>query len=218
MIGDDETVLVISRSGTTTDVLRVVERAKGGHRVVGLVGTPGTPIAETCDDVVLLDYADERSIVQTRFATTGLAVLRHSLGLTPEGLVADGRAALEAELPPPGARQFVFLGSGWTVGVAQEAALKCRESAGSWTEAYALWEYQHGPISVAGEHTVVWSFAPVPQVIADAVRATGALLVEPRRDPLAELVTVHRLALRLAAENGRDPDVPPHLTRSVQLA
>lgn len=216
-IGDDETLLVISRSGTTTDVLRVLERTGGRNPVVGVLGTPDSPLARGCGSVVLLDYADEVSVVQTRFASTVLAVLRQSLGLAPDGLPVEARTALAVPLPSGEYRQFVFLGTGWTVGVAQEAALKCREAAGVWTEAYALWEYQHGPISVAGEHTLVWSFAAVPQVVADAVHATGATLVTPSLDPLAELVTVHRLALRLAAAAGRDPDRPPHLSRSVRL-
>lgn len=217
-IGADETVLVISRSGTTTDVLRVIERARGRNHVVGLLGTPGSPIAKACDEVVMLDYADETSVVQTRFASTVLTVLRHSLGLTPDGLVEDARAALTRALPEQGPHQFVFLGTNWTVGVAQEAALKCRESAGVWTEAYALWEYQHGPISVAGPHTLVWALCPVPEFVAEGVRATGATLLEPALDPMAELVAVHRLALSLAAAAGRNPDTPPFLSRSVQLA
>ncbi|MFD7987018.1 SIS domain-containing protein [Kitasatospora indigofera] len=216
-IGEDETVLVISRSGTTTDVLRVIERAAGRNPVAGILGTPHTPIADACDAITLLDYADEVSVVQTRFASTVLTVLRHSLGLTPDTVADQARTALARPLPEPGHTQFVFLGTNWTVGVAQEAALKCRESAGVWTEAYALWEYQHGPISVAGPHTLVWSLSPVPPVVADAVRATGATLVEPELDAMAELVAVHRLALRLAAAADRDPDTPPHLSRSVQL-
>lgn len=54
------------------------------------------------------------------------------------------------------AGQFTFLGRGWTHGVAQEAALKMREAAGAWTEAYPAKEYRHGPISVTGPRSVVW--------------------------------------------------------------
>ncbi len=46
-------------------------------------------------------------------------------------------------------RRIVFLGAGWTVGLASEAALKLREAAGAWTESYPAMEYRHGPISAA---------------------------------------------------------------------
>src|SRR3712207_7559300 len=41
-----------------------------------------------------------------------------------------------------------FLGRGWTIGLANEAALKLRESAQAWTESYPAMEYRHGPISI----------------------------------------------------------------------
>jgi fructoselysine-6-P-deglycase FrlB-like protein len=43
-------------------------------------------------------------------------------------------------------------------------------------------------------------------------------LVALGRDPLADLVVVHRLAAALASARGLDPDNPRHLTRSVILA
>ena len=45
--------------------------------------------------------------------------------------------------------QVSFLGRGWTVGLANEAALKLRESVQFWAEAYPAMEYRHGPISIA---------------------------------------------------------------------
>ena len=61
------------------------------------------------------------------------------------------------------AEQFTFLGRGWTCGLAQEAALKMREAAGAWTEAYPAMEYRHGPISIAGPGRVTWMFGDVPE-------------------------------------------------------
>ena len=48
-----------------------------------------------------------------------------------------------------GIAQITFLGRGWTVGLAREAALKCREAAAFWAEAYPAMDYRHGPISIA---------------------------------------------------------------------
>lgn len=123
-------------------------------------------------------------------------------------------AALEAE-------QFTFLGRGWAYGIAQEAALKMREAAGAWTEAYPVMEYRHGPISVTGPGRVTWWFGDpeaLPSGLADDIARTGGQLVALGRDPLADLVVVHRLAVALAAARGLDPDNPRHLTRSVILA
>jgi glucosamine--fructose-6-phosphate aminotransferase (isomerizing) len=213
----DETVVVLSRSGTTSDVLRVVEGLQGRRHVVGIVGEPNTPIAQACDEVVLLDYADEQSVVQTRFATSALVLLRASLGADQSGLVAQGRAALELDLPAELPRHVVFLGSDWTIGLAHEAALKCREAAGAWTESYAIMEFQHGPIAVAGPHSLVWSLTPMPDFVRSSIEETGATVVAPELDPIAQMAAVHRLALRLAQANGRDPDHPLFLSRSVQL-
>ena len=158
--------------------------------------------------------------MQTRFATTGLSLLRRSLGEDLTAAAKDGEEALTAPLPVEGAafaelRHVVFLGDKWSAALCQEAALKIREAAGFWTEAYPLFEYQHGPISCAGPQSLVWAFCDVPDWVAADIEATGARLEVGRLDPQAELVRVHRLAVELALREGRDPDRPPHLSRSV---
>ena len=219
-VADDEHIVVISRSGTTADVIELVERHRRTHRITAILGDVDTPLGRLCDRVVHLGFADERSIVQTRFATTVLTALRASIDAVPPTLLDDARAALEAPLPadPASLRQTVFLGHRWTVGLAHEAALKVRESAGAWTEAYPVWEYQHGPISCAGPDSLVWGLGGMPDPVADDVRSTGATVHVDGLDAQASLVLVHRLALALAREAGRDPDHPPFLSRSVLVA
>jgi fructoselysine-6-P-deglycase FrlB-like protein len=212
-----ETVLLLSRSGTTGDVLRLGRAVAGRNRTVAIVGTPGSPIDTVADTHVVLGWADEQSVVQTRFATTALTALRASLGEDLSGLAAQGALALAAPLPAPELTHLVFLGTGWTLGLAHEAALKCREAAGAWTEAYPIAEYEHGPISCAGPRSLVFSFGPVPVATAAAIRATGATLEVAELDPQAELVRLQRQAVAMAGRAGRDPDHPPHLNRSVQL-
>jgi fructoselysine-6-P-deglycase FrlB-like protein len=212
-------VVAISRSGTTTEVLRTLERLRGSIATVAVTAVPGSPIASTADDTIVLDFANEQSVVQTRFATTALAVLREHIGDRLEAAIVDGEAALTEALPaePTEFKQFVFLGQGWTVGLADEAALKLREAASAWTEAYPAMEYRHGPISAAGRGTLVWAIGPVdPGVLADAAD-TGATIVNGGSDPMAELVLIQRMAVGLAEAHGLDPDHPKHLTRSVVL-
>ncbi|MFC6933956.1 SIS domain-containing protein [Actinomadura yumaensis] len=157
-------MLALSRSGTTTEVLDVLRRVRGTIPTVAITADPGTPVMDAADDVVVLDYADERSVVQTRFATTQLVLLRAHLGEDVSAAIEDAGRALAEPLPRGAAEaeQFTFLGRGWTVGLAHEAALKMREAAGAWTESYPAMEYRHGPISITGPGRVVWSFGEPP--------------------------------------------------------
>ncbi|MEW2609741.1 SIS domain-containing protein [Streptomyces sp. NPDC047880] len=213
-------VLALTRSGTTTEVLDLLDRLKGGTRTTAVTGDPDTPVMTAADDLVVLDFADERSVVQTRFATTTLTLLRAHLGLHPGTAVTDARTALAEPLPEGlvTCGQFTFLGRGWTVGLANEAGLKMREAALAWTEAYPAMEYRHGPISVSTTGTATWMLGDAPDGLAEEVRGTGALWIAGRLDPLAELIRVQRLAVAVATSRGLDPDSPRHLTRSVILA
>ncbi len=148
-----------------------------------MTATHGQPLDALVDDQLLLDFADERSVVQTRFPTTVLAMARAAYGDNVDHLVADGAAALAAPLPadPADIDHLVFLGTGWTVGLANEAALKVRESAQAWSESYPAMDYRHGPIAVAGPRSLVWSFGPVPADLDESIRDAGA---RPYRDGL----------------------------------
>ncbi|MGV4885907.1 SIS domain-containing protein [Streptomyces viridosporus] len=212
-------VVALSRSGTTTEVLDLLGRLKGTTRTTAVTADPATPVMSLADEPVVLDHADERSVVQTRFATTALTLLRAHLGLHTEAVVEDARTALEAPLPEGlvDCAQFTFLGRGWTVGLAHEAGLKMREAALAWTESYPAMEYRHGPISITTRGTATWMLGPAPDGLARQVRDTGGRWIEGTLDPLAELVRVQRLAVAVAAARGLDPDRPRHLTRSVVL-
>ncbi|WP_326953737.1 SIS domain-containing protein [Amycolatopsis sp. NBC_01286] len=213
-------VLAMTRSGTTTEILTALERTRPGTRVTTITAVADSPAAALSDDVVCLPYADERSVVQTRFPTTQLLLLRAHLGLPTDRALADVSRALTTPLAPEllAASQISFLGADWHVGVANEAALKVREAAAWWTESYSAMEYRHGPIAVAAPGRAVWSLAPLDAGLVSQIEATGGYLRQGELDPLAELVLVQRLAVALAEAAGRDPDRPAHLTRSVVLA
>ena len=189
-------VVAISRSGTSTEVLDAL-----------------------VDTRLLLDFADEISVVQTRFPTTVLALARAAFGEDLSGLVADGRTALAAPLPaaPADIDHLVFLGTGWTYGLANEAALKVREAAQAWSESYPASDFRHGPVAVAGRRSLVWMFGDVPAGLDEVARAAGAVVRRDGLDPIAQLVLAQRFALGLAVQRGLDPDRPRLLTRSVVL-
>ena len=213
----DRTV-VISRSGTTTEILRAM--ADATSPVTAITAVPGSPVAGAATHPVVLAFADEESVVQTVFATTALTLLRGSLGAPLDKVIAQasdvvGAASLPADVET--AEQFTFLGSGWAYGVALEAGLKMREAAGSWTESYPQLEYRHGPIAVAQPGRAVWVFGSPAEGILRDVRATGAAAVAGELDPLVDLIRVQSLAVRRAQARGLDPDRPRALARSVVL-
>ena len=215
-----DAVVALTRSGTTTEVLELVDRIRGRVRTIGVIGDETSPLVSLVDDAVLLPFADEKSVVQTRFATTALALFRASLGEDLTGAIDDAAAVLAKsddgdELRD--AEQYSFLGRGWTVGLAHEAALKMRESSQSWTESYPSMEYRHGPIAIAAPGRVTWQFGEAPEGLAAQVESTGARFVQHPIDPLADLVRLHRVALDRAVARGLDPDQPRNLTRSVIL-
>jgi CRISPR-associated protein Cas5a/b/c len=216
-------VVAICRSGTTTEVLKLLRATS--LPTLAVTGDPTTPIMESADAVVVLDFADEKSVVQTRFATTALTLLRAHLARTepsllPADLVAQATEAVNAQLPSGAVArtQFTFLGAGWTNGIAHEAALKVREASGSWTESYPAMEYRHGPISVTDENSVVWFFGAPPEELVAEVKRAGAIVSVSALDPVADLIRVQRLAVAIAESKGLNPDEPRNLTRSVILA
>jgi len=215
-----DVLVAISRSGTTTEVVHALQTAGLAGRRLALVGVAGTPVDTEADAAIVLDFADEESVVQTRFATSALTLLRETVEPgAAEAAAADARDALAAPLPvaPGEVEQWTFLGRGWTVGLAHEAALKLRESAQAWTEAYPLFEYRHGPISIAAPGRVIWSLGPLDGAVAEELGRTGATVIAGDHDPLAALVLAQRTAVAAAEARGLDPDRPRNLTRSVVL-
>jgi fructoselysine-6-P-deglycase FrlB-like protein len=212
-------LLYISRTGTTTEVLDALRRAPRDTPATAITADPDAPLAREARHVVLLDFADERSVVSSRFITSSIVLLRAHLGTDVRSLPAAAEREVARPLPPELAEraEFTFLGRGWAAPVADEAALKLREAARTWAESYPAMEYRHGPISVSDENTVVWALGDVPpDLLADA-RRTGATVIASDADPLVALIGAQRLAAELAEWKGIDPDQPRALSRSVIL-
>ncbi|MCS0498537.1 SIS domain-containing protein [Protaetiibacter mangrovi] len=218
---DYDAVIGITRSGTTTEVVQALRTLPAGVRRIVVTGVADSPCAELADEVLLLDFADERSVVQTRFPTTFLFLARAAFGEDVSALPGLAEAALAegAPEPPAGFDHVVYLGRGWTYGLAQEAALKIREAAQAWAESYPLLDYRHGPLAVAHPGSLVWFLGAVDDGLARDIEATGATVVQrAATDPLVELALAQQLAVRTAGSRGLDPDTPRHLTRSIVLS
>ncbi|MDP5228297.1 MULTISPECIES: SIS domain-containing protein [Arthrobacter] len=216
---DYDAVVAITRSGTTTEVLDVLTQLKGTVKTIALIGDINSPIIDVADVIIGLPYADEQSVVQTRFATTALVYLLTSLGQGFDVAIEQAKAAVSDPVDQGllDAEQFTFLGRGWTVGLAHEAGLKMREAVQGWTESYPAMEYRHGPISIAAPNRVTWLFGEEPEGLAADVAKTGARYISTGLHPLAELARVHRVTLERARVRGLNPDLPRNLTRSVIL-
>lgn len=216
-----DAVIAITRSGTTTEVAEALEALPAGVRKVVVTGVEDSPCAALADEVVLLDFADEESVVQTRFPTTLLLLARAAFGEDVSALPDRAAAVLASDAPDlPGVfDHVVYLGRGWTYGLAEEAALKIREAAQAWAESYPLLDYRHGPLAVAHPGSLVWLIGTTDDDLARDIRTTGATVVQGLADdPLIELALAQRFAVRVAESRGLDPDQPRHLTRSIVLS
>jgi fructoselysine-6-P-deglycase FrlB-like protein len=215
-----DSVVAITRSGTTSEVLRALATVPASVRKIGITADASAPVRDAVDQLLVLDYADEQSVVQTRFATTVLTLLRAHVGHDLGPAVQQAQTALAADLDDGWLDRphYVFLGTGWALGVAREAALKVQEAAAAWSESHPALEYRHGPIAAATENSVVWMLGVADEALAADVRRTGATVVSSGGDPQAELVLAQRVAVATAQLRELDPDRPRYLGRAVVLA
>lgn len=216
-------VVAITRSGVTTEIVDLLKRLnepKSGTSTptVVITAVKHCAAADAAGKAIVMEFADEQSVVQTRFATAGLTLLRASLGENLDPVISQGQTALELPIDDLiTAEQVTFIGRGAALGLATEAALKCREAAQLWTESYPAMDYRHGPIAIAQPGRLVWSLGESPVGLREEVEATGAQFVNHQLDPQAELVVAQRFAVAVALDRGLDPDRPRALSRAVLL-
>ncbi|THJ67306.1 SIS domain-containing protein [Arthrobacter echini] len=212
---DYDRLIAISRSGTTSEVIELIDSVSDMTTVV-ITAVTDSPAAEIADEVIGLRFADEQSVVQTRFATTALTLLRAHLGEDVEALSREAETALAVDISDLlDIDQVTFLGRGFAVGLAFEAALKAREAAQFWSESYPALDYRHGPISIAEPGRLVWLLGELDEDLAADIGTTGARFVHHDLDAAAGLIVAQRFAVALAEKQGLDPDNPRSLTRSV---
>lgn len=166
-------VVLVSRSGKTTEVLRAAEllKAKPGIRTVGVTCNPSSALKEMCTRAITLPWADETSLVMTRSFTSilllfqrvaarfaGDAALSSALDALPEKTthwLRDNADKIRALGTGRAFADFVFLGQGTHYWLAQEAALKMTEMSSSYAQAYHTLEFRHGPRAIASKATLV---------------------------------------------------------------
>ncbi len=211
-------VVAITRSGTTTETIDLLRNLKGKVPTVVLTAVHGSPVTELASDSIVMDFADEKSVVQTRWATAALGLLRTQFGTDLVELSKQAEIALAEDLGElPTMDEITYIGAGWTIGLALEAALKTREAAQFWAEAYPAMDYRHGPLSISQPGRAVWAFGEIEADLISDIAQTGASFESSTLDPMAHLIKAQRLAIALARGKGMNPDYPRNLSRSIIL-
>ena len=171
---EGKTLLVaVSRSGSTTETVRVVEKFKRENRgpVLAITNYGNQPLASLADLTLAVEKGQEQSVAQTRsFASMFVASTAMSL------LVADRQDEYKSmsKLPEVGQKlmtcyetqakeigenmnfdRFYFLGSGLRYGLACEVNLKMKEMTLTHSEPFHFLEFRHGPMSMVNENAVV---------------------------------------------------------------
>jgi glucosamine--fructose-6-phosphate aminotransferase (isomerizing) len=243
-------MILISQSGRSPDLLRAAEEARAaGVTLVGLINDETSPLAAMVDILVPVVAGPERSVAATKsviatmaaaaqlIAAWGdLAVLDSEVARLPDQLAGAWDADWGAAIDPIASADHLFvLGRDLTLGPAQEAALKFKETAGLHAEAFSLAEVAHGPMALVGPAMPVLAFPSEAAIGSGALdliagfRARGATVMmaghigggitlplaeaDPATRPILILQSFYRLAEAVARARGHDPDHPPSLKK-----
>ena len=243
--------LAISQSGRSPDLVAAARAAKSaGATVVALVNTDNAPLADIADYLLPLCAGPEQSVAATKSYIASLAAIVHLVGAwtadsilldalmaAPQALAAAWRLDWGAAMPTLRNTSHLYvIGRGVGLGVAQEAALKCKETCRLHAEAFSGAEVRHGPQALLQSNFPALLFtqddetrldleALARDLVARDVNVmiagrtvTGATVLptiaaHPVIQPLLLAQSFYRLANALAVARGCDPDRPPHLRK-----
>ena len=155
--------LAISQSGASPDLARRRDaaRAQRGALIVALVNAEDSPLAQRADHVVPLRAGAERSVAATKSFIASLAAIMHLVSPGPGMRALRGApqapahlerawswtgARLPRTLPPRPTCTSSAADMG--LAMAQEAALKFKETCGLHAEAVSAAELRHGPMAL----------------------------------------------------------------------
>jgi glucosamine--fructose-6-phosphate aminotransferase (isomerizing) len=244
-------MLAISQSGASPDLLATVASAKSaGAMIVALVNVETSPLAQAADYTIALCAGREQSVAATKSYIAALAAIIHLVAFWAQDeelleALAQAPAQLErawnldwqpalALLQP--ARDLYVVGRGLGLGIAQEAALKLKETCGLHAEALSAAELRHGPMALVQVGFPVLIFAQNDEthggvealaaelaergaqiMLAGAVAPKSLVLAtesaHPAIQPMLIIQSFYRLVNALALARGYDPDHPPHLRK-----
>jgi glucosamine--fructose-6-phosphate aminotransferase (isomerizing) len=243
--------VAISQSGRSPDLLAAALAARdAGAVVVALVNAEGSPLARAANHVIPLRAGMESAIAATKSFIATLSailqlvaswkqddVLQDALGRLPDQLASAWRLDWDGAVDRlRSAQNLLVVGRGLGLGIAQEAALKLKETCGLHAEAFSSAELRHGPVALVGRGFPVLAFAQHDETRADVEMLVSELVAlganailagssvpgavvlpslsgNPAIEPLLLIQSFYRFVNVLAAARGRDPDRPPHLRK-----
>jgi glucosamine--fructose-6-phosphate aminotransferase (isomerizing) len=242
-------LLAISQSGRSPDLVNAAKQAStNGALLVAMVNDEGSPLAQMADVIIPLWAGPERSVAASKSFIASLAAIldlltawtedraiESALSNLPDKLGEAWDLDWTAALPRlTGANAMYVVGHG--LGIAQEAALKLKETCAIHAEAFSAAEVRHGPMALVGEDFPVLLFGQTDeslesvaalarefadrgaQVISAGVPGTPGMTLpvipsDALTAPILATASFYRLANALALARGRDPDRPPHLAK-----
>lgn len=206
---EESSVLALSQSGETIDVIEAVHVARRrGARIAALVNVEGSTLWRLADRTVPLGAGPERCVLATKSFTAKLAALLHAayelVGQPEAGvalvqaaadeierLLADDRRNLIRRIAQRLQRNehLFVLGRGMSYPLALEAALKVKEVSYLHAEGFAGGELKHGVIALIEPGTPCLVLAPRDETQEDMlsgameVKARGAMLIGVSPEP-----------------------------------
>jgi glucosamine--fructose-6-phosphate aminotransferase (isomerizing) len=244
--------LTISQSGKSPDIVAMAEAARaGGALTIAINNTAGSPLALASDHSIDILAGVEKSVAATKSfvnsAVAGLLLLAHWTGdddllAALRRLPEHFRKAIDCDWMPiapalTGENSLFILGRGPSVAIANEAALKFKETCAMHAEAYSAAEVMHGPLALVGPGFPVVALAardasePSMGQTADLMSGKGASVFvtsglaekatklphaatgHPITDPLTLIVSFYAFVEAFARHRGLNPDQPPNLRK-----
>ena len=170
--GVSRLLVAISRSGTTTETVKAVEKFKANKSGdVMVISNYDEILSRLGDRSIVISKGQEDSVAQTRsYASMYLAATvfcarmarrddlldcMSSLPETGNHLVRDFEPAARHLGEDLDFDRFYFLGSGIRYGLGCEVNLKMKEMSLTHSEAFHFLEFRHGPMSMINEKAAV---------------------------------------------------------------
>lgn len=242
----------ISQSGKSPDIVAMTEAARrAGAVTIGFTNTAGSPLAAGVDHSIDIAAGLEQSVAATKSfvnsALAGLVVLAHwqrdeallaALEALPnqlEAAIACDWCTLAERLD--GEDSLFVLGRGPCLAIANEVALKFKETCSLHAEAYSGAEVMHGPMALVGPGFPLLALAVDDRAQASIVAAADTLAAKgasafitsrqssraislpfvatghPLTAPLALIASFYAFVETFARRLGLNPDEPRHLRK-----
>lgn len=245
--------IAISQSGRSPDILHLASAGReDGALTVGLLNDTTSPLASTCEVVLPLHAGPEKSVAATKSFIAALAAslqlvahwsqdqdLLSALERLPNLLERAAATDWSEALPLLSEANNLFVvGRGVGFAVAQEAALKLKETSGIHAEAMSAAELMHGPWTLAGDHFPILVLSQqdetlsgvsdlvtklsnqgISVVVAGAAEGPARITlpsvedIHPFLAPIALIQSFYPLVNAIALARGRNPDNPPRLRK-----